>query len=232
LLVTVSGVRGLVIANALDADSGFVGERLRHHGYTLHEGHREHPGDWPDLADHDVVLLLGSEWSVYWPDVAESVAAESALIRAAVKRGVPLLGICFGSQIVAHALGAQVQRATRPEVGWHMIETDIPEVVGPGPWLQWHYDVFTTPQGLECLARSPSGPQIVRGRRLLATQFHPEATETMLSRWSSGSGAAELERMGLGRESFMEQSRSEVVNSRRRSNQLVDWFIESIAGQT
>jgi GMP synthase-like glutamine amidotransferase len=224
-------MRCLVVANADDADSGFVGERLRHHGYTLHEGHREHPQDWPELAGYDLVLSLGSEWSVYWPDVADSVVAESSLIRAAVDHGVPVFGICFGSQMVAHALGGKVLRATRPEIGWHLIDTDIPEFVAPGPWLQWHYDVFETPEGLECLARSASGPQIIRGRRVLGTQFHPEATETMLARWSSGAGMAELERMGLSRPEFMDQTRAEVVSSRRRSNQLVDWFVESIAGQ-
>jgi len=224
-------MRCLVLANAVDADSGFVGERLRHHGYTLHEGHREHPRDWPELAGYDLVLSLGSEWSVYWPDVADSVAAESELIRAAVDRSVPVLGICFGSQMVAHALGGQVSRATRPELGWHMIETDIPHFVAPGPWLQWHYDVFETPVNMECLARSASGPQVIRGRRVLATQFHPEATETMLARWTSGTGMAELERMGLSRPGFMDQTRSEVVSSRQRSNQLVDWFVESIANE-
>lgn len=231
-MVTVAVVRCLVIANAADADSGFVGERLRHHGYTLHEGHREHPRDWPDLEGYDLVLSLGSEWSVYWDEVAGSVAAESGLIRSAVDRGVPILGICFGSQMVAHALGGRVMRATRPEVGWSMIESDIPDVVVPGPWLQWHYDVFEVPQGLECLARSASGPQVIRGRRLLATQFHPEATETMLARWSSGEGAAELERMGASRESFMDQTRLEVVLSWRRSHQMVDWFVETIIGET
>lgn len=223
-------MRCLVIANAADADSGFVGERLRHHGFTLHEGHREHRQDWPDLAGHDLVLSLGSEWSVYWDDVATSVAAEAELIRSAVRAGVPVLGICFGSQMVAHALGGRVLRATRPEVGWHMIETDVGDAVPAGPWLQWHYDVFEVPAGLECLARSASGPQVIRGQRLLATQFHPEATETMLARWSAGSGVAELERLGISRDAFMEETRSEVHFSRRRSDQVVDWFVETMTG--
>lgn len=222
-------MRCLVVANALDADSGFVGERLRHHGYTLHEGHREHPGDWPELAGHDLVLLLGSEWSAYDPVVADSVAAESHLIRSAVERGVPLLGICFGAQMVSQALGGRVTRAARPEVGWHMIETDVPGEVAPGPWLQWHYDVFETPPGFTCLGRSPSGPQVIRAERVLATQFHPEATETMLARWSAGSGVTELERLGLTRERFMDQTRTEVVASRGRCDRLVDWFVHDAA---
>ncbi|MGA0879302.1 MAG: type 1 glutamine amidotransferase [Ilumatobacteraceae bacterium] len=222
-------MRCLVVANALDADSGFVGERLRHHGYTLHEGHREHPADWPDLPGHDLVLLLGSEWSAYDPAVAESVAAESRLIRQAIERGVPILGICFGALMVSRSVGGQVTRATRPEVGWHMIDSDLPLVVAPGPWLQWHYDVFETPPGFDCLGRSASGPQVIRAERVLATQFHPEATETMLARWSAGAGVAELERMGSARERCMDETRAQVVASRGRCDRLVDWFVESVA---
>jgi GMP synthase-like glutamine amidotransferase len=79
-------MRALLIANAVDADAGFVGDRLRHHGFAFDECHREHPDEWPDLDGHDLVLLLGSEWSVYWPEVADEVAAEVALIREAQAR--------------------------------------------------------------------------------------------------------------------------------------------------
>ena len=66
-------MRALTIANANDADTGLVGERFRTHGYQFDEYHREHPDEWPELAGHQLVLLLGSEWSVYWPEVARSV---------------------------------------------------------------------------------------------------------------------------------------------------------------
>ena len=62
------------------------------------------------------LLLLGSEWSVYWPEVAEYVAAETALIREAHRRGIPQFGICFGNQSMAHALGGTVERARAAQV--------------------------------------------------------------------------------------------------------------------
>ena len=64
---TVPPMRALLIANAADADAGFVGERFRHHGFAFTECHRERPAEWAELDGHDLVLLLGSEWSVYWP---------------------------------------------------------------------------------------------------------------------------------------------------------------------
>ena len=54
LRCTVRPVRALLIANANDADAGFVGERFRSHGYAFDECHREHPGDWPSLDGHEL----------------------------------------------------------------------------------------------------------------------------------------------------------------------------------
>ena len=207
-------MRALVIANADDADPGIVGERFRHHGVGFTDCLREHPGDWPDVVGRDLVLLLGSEWSVYWEQVAASV---------------PVFGICFGAQITARALGGTVERARRPEVGWHHVETDRPDLIAPGPWLQWHFDVFSVPSGLTEIARSPSGPQAMVGPRLLATQFHPEATETMLGRWTAGD-PDDLVRLGLDPDHIMADTRREVVASRPRAEALVDWFVENQMG--
>lgn len=221
-------VRALLVANTVDADPGFVGERFRHHGYAFDECLRETPSEWSDLAGHDLVVLLGSEWSVYWDRVQREVAAESALVSEAHRTGVPIFGICYGSQMVAHSLGGSVQRATRPEVGWHRVDTEIPEVISPGPWMQWHFDVFTPPSGWSVLATSPSGPQAIRSGRSFATQFHPEATETMLAAWTAGS--EDLVRMGLSAETVMAETRDHVKRSRSECARIVDWFVNEVAG--
>jgi len=222
-------MRALLIANAVDADAGFVGDRFRHHGYSFTECHREHPQEWPDLDGHDLVLLLGSEWSVYWPHVADNVAAEAALIRAAHERGVPQFGICFGNQSMAHALGGTVERARTPEIGWYEVTTDVPEQIASGPWLQWHYDVITVPPGATELARSAVGPQAWSMGRSFATQFHPEATETMLARWTKGAGGEELARFGSSPEQVMAETRANVCVSREHAEHLVDQFLKGLS---
>jgi GMP synthase-like glutamine amidotransferase len=223
----VSCVRALLVANSIDADPGFVGERLRHHGFAFDECHREHPDEWPTLAGHDLVVLLGSEWSVYWDRVSREVEAESALIREAHRTGVPIFGVCFGSQMVSHALGGSVHRATRPEVGWHQVDSELPTVIAPGPWMQWHFDVFSPPPGWQVLASSPSGPQAIRSGRVFATQFHPEATETMLAAWTTGS--EDLERLGLSADRMMAETRDHVKVSRSACARIVDWFLNEVA---
>lgn len=221
-------MRALLIANSVDADPGFVGERLRHHGFAFTECHREHVAEWPDLDGHDLVLLLGSEWSVYWPEVAHPVAAESAIVREAHRRGVPQFGICYGSQLMAHALGGTVERARVPEIGWYDVVSDLPGQIATGPWMQWHSDIVAVPSTAVELARSAVGPQAWQVGRSFATQFHPEATETMLSRWTVG-GAAELERFGGNVEELMAETRANVRVSREHAEHLVDWFLGSIA---
>lgn len=222
-------MRALLIANASDADAGFVGERFHEHGYSFTECLRELPDDWPSLEGIELVLLLGSEWSVYWPEVAESVAAEAALVRAAHTAGVPIFGICFGHQVMAHALGGSVQRAAEPEIGWYEVDSDEPQVVAVGPWLQWHYDVVTLPPGATELARSDVGPQAWRIGRSFCVQFHPEATETMLARWTSGAGAPELQARGSSAAEMMALTRANVPESSVNAVRLVDWFCATIA---
>jgi GMP synthase-like glutamine amidotransferase len=222
-------MRALLIANAVDADAGFVGDRFRHHGFAFTECHRETVTDWPDLDGHDLVLLLGSEWSVYWPEVASSVAAEVALIREAQRRGVPQFGICFGNQSMAHALGGTVERGREPEIGWYDVVSDVPEIIAAGPWLQWHYDVITVPPGAKELARSSIGPQAWTLGRSLCTQFHPEANESMLARWTQGAGAAELDKFGSSPEQVMADTRANTTVSREQSDRLVDWFVNELS---
>jgi GMP synthase-like glutamine amidotransferase len=224
-------MRALLIANASDADGGFVAERFRGRGYSFTECHRENLGDWPALVDYELIVTLGSEWSVYWPHVAESVAAEAELIRTAHNGGVPIYGICYGNQIMAHALGGTVERAREPEIGWHEIVSDVPEVIAEGPWMQWHYDVVTVPPDAQELARSAVGPQAWRMGRSFCTQFHPEATETMIRRWAnSEGGGAELLKYGIKPGELIEETRRNVADSQPAADHLVDWFVDRVVG--
>ena len=226
-------MRALLIANALDADGGFVADRFRGLGFSFTECHREKPGDWPVLEGHELVVTLGSEWSVYWPHVAESVAAEAELVRTAHAARVPIYGICYGNQIMAHALGGTVERAREPEIGWKQIVSDLPEVIAEGPWMQWHHDVVTVPANSLELARSAVGPQAWRMNRSFCTQFHPEATETMIRRWAtSDGGSTELLKYGIKPDELIDETRRNVADSQPAAEHLVDWFLDRVAGST
>jgi GMP synthase-like glutamine amidotransferase len=225
-------VRALLVANVADADAGCVGDRFRHHGFDFQLCGREEFRSWPGLDAVDLVVLLGSDWSVYWPHVADEVAAEVELIREAQRSGIPQFGICFGSQSMAQALGGHVARSAVAELGWHQVTSHLPSVIAEEPWFQWHYDVVTLPFGAELLASGPVGPQAWRIGRGVATQFHPEVTESVIARWSAGAGAAELERFGIRPEDLIAETRAKVALSRPNADRLVDWFLEECSGRS
>ncbi|MCU1393581.1 MAG: putative amino transferase [Ilumatobacteraceae bacterium] len=224
-----SDVRALLIANADDCDAGFTGERFRHHGYSFIECHRERPAEWPSLDGVDQIVLLGSEWSVYWVEHAVQIAAELDVIRTASAQAIPIYGICFGSQSVAAALGGTVEPAREPEIGWYDdIVSDIPSVIPTGPWMQWHSDAVTVPPGATELARSPLATQAYRIGRTFATQFHPEVNEAMITRWST-EGAATLRARGIEPEQLRAETSRNVLESRANAEHLVDWYLEKVA---
>ena len=217
-------MRALVVGNAADLDSGFVGHRLRQHGYAFTELHREAPDDWPGLDGVELVLTLGSEWNVYRPETAALVEAEAALVRRVVAAGCPLIAICFGAQVLSHALGGAVTRTPTPEIGWFDVDVDA-SVPATGRWMEWHDDVFTVPEGFAELARTPVGPQLVRTRRVLATQFHPEATDSMVTRWLADGGAEQLQERGRDPDRPARRDPGQHRQQRDRAAALVDWFL-------
>jgi GMP synthase-like glutamine amidotransferase len=150
---------------------------------VLRPGERE---GWPDPSDADAVVALGSDRSVH----ASSdpwIAAELAFLRAAHDAGVPVLGICFGGQALAAALGGTVSAAPRVEIGWIEVEGD--DGYG-GPWFTWHEDVFTLPPGAQELARAASGPQAFAVGASVGLQFHPEVTPAIVNGWLEDDGTA------------------------------------------
>jgi len=222
-------VRALLVGNRGDADAGLVGARLGEVGFSFERNEREYPREWKSLAGVDLLLLLGSEWSVYWEGNEKEVAAEADLVTTAMQRGVPIFGICYGAQLIAHALGGTVTRSHTPEVGWHVVSsTAYPDLLS-GTWLQWHYDVFTLPSSLQSVAVNDVGPQAMLGRRVFATQFHPEATLDIITRWSTGAGAVELSKLGIDAKHLYEMSVDQVASRAPATARLVDWFLGEVA---
>ena len=229
-------MRAALIGNRSDTDPGLVGHALRRRGYSFVELAREDHATWElSPADVDLVVSLGSSWSTYWPEFERETATERDFLLSAHGSGVPVLGICFGAQQLATALGGTVSRLHKHEIGWHEVSA-MPES-GPGraaeilagQWFQWHYDGFSVPSGATALAHSAVSPQAFRVGRTLAVQFHPEATESIVRHWSSGDGATELVEAGIDREDLLDRTRRTMDDVRSRTDTLVDWFLRDVA---
>ena len=111
------------------------------------------------------------------------IAEQVSFLRATHDAGVPVLGICFGGQALAAALGATVSRAAETEIGWIDVEGD--DGYG-GRWFTWHEDVFDLPPGATELARAASGPQAFAVGASVGLQFHPEVTPAIVDDWLAG----------------------------------------------
>ena len=213
----------LVTGNEGDNDLGLVGSALAGLGARPKFVVREAVGAWPTLDGFDLVVSLGSECSAYSPAVQTAVEAECALLRTAHERGMAVFAICFGSQLLAQALGGVVERSPLPELGWYGVTpTDAADAgIAPGPWFQWHYDRWLAPPEAEVLARSPISNQAFRLGRSVGVQFHPEVTTAVVEQWVGGNGAAELARLGLDREALLARCITEAPAAAERTNALI-----------
>ena len=193
---------------------------------------------FPDPAGFDLVVLSGSRWSVDAPEVAHWVEPECRFLRACDAAGVAVLGLCFGGQVLAAALGGSVGRAAHPEIGWCAVEPAGPGTpagraaadagVVAGPWLQWHGDAFTVPPGALGLARSTAGPQAFRHGRHLGLQFHPEADRGVLEAWLVDD-LDQLEAAGVDPAALLAACDAHREGAAARASALVERFLARLA---
>jgi GMP synthase-like glutamine amidotransferase len=162
---------------------GLLVEWLEERGIP-YEVHHSYQGEAiPDPTDYAFVASLGSP---YGPNDTHEpgVVDELKLIGTAVENDVPVLGLCFGGEVLSTVLGGRVEHAPVPELGWREIETDDPGSIPAGPWLEWHYERFTTPPGAVEVARTRDAAQAFRMGPHLGVQFHPESTVEIVVHWA------------------------------------------------
>jgi GMP synthase (glutamine-hydrolysing) len=198
--------KALILQHDGDAPAGLALEALqaRDISWQIVRLDRGEPLPHPD--DVTFAISLGSEASA--DDELDWIATELAWLRAADRAGTPILGVCFGAQILATALGGGVGRARRPERGWVHVSTSEPELIAPGPWLTWHNDEISLPSGAKLVALNESGVQAFRLRGHLGVQFHPEATPEIVAAWAQHSRDGGLDVQALMAETAREFRRA------------------------
>lgn len=235
-------MRALFIQHDHISPLGPVGERLEQRGFELEtleivtEANFRNPNvsvDFPDAKEFDLLVPLGAPWGA-WDDacIGNWLLPELDWIRTAIWEGVPVLGICFGGQLLARALGGSVARAPRPEIGWTSIWSENPDLISNGPWFQFHYDRWQLPQGATELARTPTASQAFVFGRSLGLQFHPEITAEILEGWLLWDGRDEVLADGQDPDIMLAQTRAGEAAARMRSYALVDAYLDQIAFPT
>jgi GMP synthase (glutamine-hydrolysing) len=140
----------------------------------------------------DLLVVLGGPIGVNDGADYPFIAPELKFVETRLKTAQPLLGICLGSQFIARALGAEVRRNEKVELGWKPLNFTQAGKSSPlhhltGPVLHWHGEIFELPSGALSLCNTDLTPhQGFTWGRALAMQFHPEVTARGLEQWYVG----------------------------------------------
>ena len=185
--------------------------------------------DFPEVDEYDVVVPMGAPWSAWDDDrIGTWLTPELDWLRNVQASDVPILGICFGAQALARALGGTVAPGPRAEIGFTWITSDDESLVPGGPWFQWHYDRFTVPPGAVEIARNPRASQAYVIGRSLAVQFHPEVTTACLRGWLDEGGLQEAQEDGVDPVELLAGTVREEPMAMARAHALVDAFLDRI----
>lgn len=150
---------------------------------------------------YDAIIVFGGPMGVADADTMAFLAEEIEWVSALLENDTPLLGICLGAQIMAHALGAEVWEHPDEihEIGYHEVNaTPVGLSLFPERLIayQWHREGFEIPSNAKLLATSNGGfrNQAFRhGENGFAVQFHPEMIPRTMERWiTSEKGAPQL----------------------------------------
>ena len=220
-------LRALILQHEEPTPPGHVTEWLAGHDARVETFRIDIDDREVDPTEYELIVSLGSEFAAF-DDTKPFVPREASLMRAAVDADVPVLGLCFGGQMLARTLGGEVFRSKESEIGWLPVRSKDPELVPEGPWFQWHFDSFTLPPGATVIAESDLGPQAFVAGRSLGLQFHPEVTTGIMDDWVR-EYRHELDADGVDPDALLEETKRRATESKRMAWQLFERFLSDVA---
>lgn len=184
----------LVCQHAARENLGTLDPLLRQSGFRIrYVNFSREPTMQPTLQGYDGLVVLGGHMNIDEADRHPHLIFEQELLRDAMRRDIPVLGICLGAQLIAASLGSPVGRNPVKEIGWY--EVTLTDEGRHDPVLQhfrpmenlfqWHGDTFQMPEGAVHLAVSATcRHQAFRyGDKVYGFQFHLEVDEHLIEYW-------------------------------------------------
>ncbi len=193
---------------------------------------RTHRDEIPGSLDWDAVVVTGSEYHVY--DRQRWVEASELFLRFALESEIPVLGICYGHQLLADTLGGVVAEMDEREMGYREVAvTDRGRACGLFDGLDERFVSFSShldhvrelPEGADVLAENDYGVQAFRSGRFPAwgIQFHPEYSREMAEELLSNKDMSKDEREAV-RSTFTDEN----VVAAERSRAVFDAFFDRV----
>lgn len=219
---------------------GTIETYLRTKGYALKTVDLGRGEPLPaDPADFEAIVCLGGPMNVYEEEKYPFLKNEDQFIKDAVKKDVPFLGICLGSQLLAKASGVKVVKSPVKEVGWFKVtlkdagRTDplFKGIAKEFDVFHWHEDMFEIPQGATFLATSDGCPhQAYRvGKYAYGVQFHVEVTREIIADWSKAYFASHDEEKKRKAAEMLAAYDTKKADFNRQSEVIYGNFVELIA---
>jgi len=188
----------LIVRNEEPDPGGTVVEELEHEGLPVLVVDAHRGEAMPDPRSASGVVVFGGSQHADDVERFPFLAAERDLLADATDRGVPVLGICLGGQILAMAMGASLAPAPVREFGYTPITPTAEGRRDPvmSEWergdrvFHWHEDTFDLPEGATLLL---AGEQVRHqgfrfGDHAWGVQFHPEVTRDVIEGWLGVAG--------------------------------------------
>ena len=176
----------LVIQNTSMEGPGYLGELLNNDGFAIHSVNAKHE-KLPD-KNYSFVVILGAPESAN--DNLPYLQAEQKLIKKTVDDGIPVLGVCLGSQLIAKTFGSKVYSGPKKEIGfYHDLRIDnnsklFSGFTNPFTVFHWHGDTFDLPEQAVRLVHSENYPnQAFQINSAVGLQFHLEVNAEMVNLW-------------------------------------------------
>lgn len=202
---------------------------------------------FPDPEEFDLLLIMGGTMSVYQEEEYSWLKPEKEFVRKIIETGKPVLGSCFGAQMIADVLGGKVTKNPYKEIGWHTVRSmegkspsDIrslklpscmfPEFTG----FMWHGDTFEIPAGATKLFESEACPNqgFIFDEKVLGLQFHPEADRQWVRNLIKDSGHELVSGKYIQSEKEICSQESCFESSMNLAFSLMDWFEENVSEKT
>ncbi len=187
--------RILSVQNVACETLGTLEQMFRSDGFEIEKVSAQSDPVPVTTKGYDAVVILGGPMAVY--DNLPHLQREQDLIKDAIKSNTPVLGVCLGSQLIAHAAGGRVYQGKKKEIGWHSVyvtpasSNDIFRGVTDKTIrvFQWHGDTYELPVNSKILAYSDLYPQAFRLGSAVGVQFHLEVDRPLIESWMHEYGA-------------------------------------------